>query len=76
MSDTTDKASQQTPRISQAAIKSFFCLFDKHCWEKLPNVKELLQLPDVQAIILKTKIKRPRKKGHWKLDIIAVLEVT
>lgn len=45
-----DKASQ-TPRISQAAIKSFFCLFDKHCWEKLPNVKELLQLPDVQAII-------------------------
>jgi hypothetical protein len=42
---------RQTPRISQAAIKSFFCLFDKHCWEKLPDVKELLQLPDVQAII-------------------------
>jgi hypothetical protein len=44
-------AGELIPRITQAASKSLFTLFDNHHWEKLPNEKELLELPDVQAII-------------------------
>jgi len=40
----------------QAAIKSFFTLFDEHHWEKLPTEKYLLGLPDVQAIIALHKL--------------------
>ena len=52
------RSDQSNPslRITQAAITSLFALFDEHRWEKLPNEKELLSLPDVQAIITQHKL--------------------